>query len=83
MNRKARRLALHRETLRNLSDESLRRAGGGVSEMRSECPNSKCTCGSDPCPTDVCTQYPACQPTGVNSCDCSIPPSACLTTLTD
>jgi len=82
MNRKTSRLALHRETLRILSGESLRKAAGGVSEMRSQCANSKCTC-SDPCPSDVCTQYPACQPTGVNSCDCSIPPSACLTTLTD
>jgi hypothetical protein len=57
MNKKARRLMLSRETLRNLSANHLR-AVVGATVLNSGC--TGCSEGGD-CFTDYCTQYPACE----------------------
>lgn len=50
MNRKLKKLALSRETLRNLSEHEVRTVAGGITET--ECPR---VCSIDTCRTE-CTQ---------------------------
>jgi len=76
MEKKLRKLTLSRETLRSLDARQVRTAAGGDSG-NSDCGASDCVC-----PTDVCTQYPACNASGVRTCPCSLFANCCSTTMT-
>ena len=74
MKKKVGKLILNKETLRNLSHGHLRAVAGG-SAAESDCA-SECFA----CPSDVCTQYPACQPT--DTCGaCSLGGACCSKTM--
>jgi hypothetical protein len=51
MNRKLKKLALHRETVRNLSETEVRTVAGGITET--DCLR---VCSIENCRTDTCTQ---------------------------
>jgi len=73
--RELRKLALNRETLRHLGNNNLR-AVVGASEAETDCGSACATV----CPSDVCTQYPACDATGgVRTCNCSLYANCCST----
>jgi len=42
MNKKAKRLTLNKETLRNLEERVLQKAAGGTTEVGSQCPTGGC-----------------------------------------
>ena len=72
--KKAGKLALNKETLRNLNREHLRTAVGGSAA------ESDCVSDCYACRTDLCTQYPVCEATGVRTCRCSLDAACCSTT---